>query len=253
MNRLSAAPSPPAVAAAVARIARPVLRTAEPLGPPQCLLAPEKYERNYAYPLLVWLHSAGGDEQEVRTVVEHISLRNYVFLGVRGPAPQAAGYRWPQTAEMIASAEQSILNAVARARDRFNVHPERIFLTGFGAAGTMALRMALRNPQRFAGAASLNGPFPERHAPLSQLDQARQLKLLISHCRDSQSYPIDRVCQELSLFHTAGMAIHLRQYPCEDELTTQMLKDLDAWLMEQVTGTVASEEQADAPVPSEWN
>jgi phospholipase/carboxylesterase len=154
---------------------------------------------------------------------------------------------------MIASAEQSILHAIARARSRFNVHAERIFVVGYGAAGTMALRMALRNPQRFAGAASLNGRFPERHAPLAQLDRARQLKLLISHCRDSQSYPIDRVCQELSLFHTAGMAIHLRQYPCEDELTTQMLKDLDAWLMEQVTGVGIDEEPADTPVPSEWN
>jgi hypothetical protein len=49
------------------------------------------------------------------------------------------------------------------------------------------------------------------------------------------------------------MAIHLRQYPCEDELTTQMLKDLDSWLMEQVTGIGTSEEHADEPVPSEWN
>jgi hypothetical protein len=34
--------------------------------------------------------------------------------------------------------------------------------------------------------------------------------------------------------------VHLRQYPCGDELTTQMLHDLDAWLMEQVTGMPAA-------------
>ena len=253
MNRLSAAPSPPARAATVARIERPVLRNAESLGPPHCLLAPEHYEPNYAYPLVVWLHSAGGDEREVQTVMEHASLRNYVALGVRGPAPQAAGYRWPQTAEMISTGEQAILDTVSRARSRYHVHPERVFLAGYDTAGTMALRVALRNPGLFAGAASLNGPFPERHAPLARLSHARDLKLLISHCRDSLAYPIDRICQELSLFHTAGMAIHLRQYPCEDELTTQMLKDLDSWLMEQVTGVGTSEEQADEPVPSEWN
>ena len=38
------------------------------------------------------------------------------------------------------------------------------------------------------------------------------------------------------LFHAAGMSVTLRQYPCGDELTTQMLRDLDVWLMEQVTG-----------------
>ncbi len=252
MNRLSAAPSPPARAAAVARIERPVLRHVEPLSPPQCLLTPQHYEANYAYPLVVWLHSPGGDEREVRTVMQHVSLRNYVALGVRGPAPHGAGFRWPQTAESIIAAEQLILDAVTRARSRLHVHTERIFVAGYDVAGTMALRMALRNPRYFAGAASLNGAFPERHAPLAQLHQARDLKLLISHCRDSQTYPIDHVCQELSLFHTAGMAIHLRQYPCGDELTTQMLHDLDAWLMEQVTGVGSSEEQS-ASVPTEWN
>jgi hypothetical protein len=54
------------------------------------------------------------------------------------------------------------------------------------------------------------------------------------------------------LFHTAGMAIHLRQYPCEDELTTQMLHDLDTWLMEQVTG-VSTEADQPAPLPADWN
>ena len=253
MNRLSAAPSPPAAITAVARIQRPVLRHVEPLGPPHCLLAPQHYERNYAYPLVVWLHSAGGDEYEVRTVMQHVSLRNYVALGVRGPAVQAAGHCWPQTADMIFSAEQAILDAVSRARRRYNVHADRIFLAGYEVAGTMALRIALRHSDRFAGAASINGPFPQRHAPLAQLHRVRGLKLLLAHCRDSQSYPIDRVCQELSLFHTASIAVQLRQYPCEDELTTQMLHDLDAWLMEQVTGISASEEQTDAPVPSEWN
>ena len=106
----------------------------------------------------------------------------------------------------------------------------------------MALRIALRNPERFAGAASIGGPFPDGQSPLARLSAARKLPLLIAHCRDSQAYPIDRVCQELSLFHAAGMSVTLRQYPCGDELTTQMLHDLDVWLMEQVTGVATAEE-----------
>lgn len=251
MNRLSAAPAPPAASAAVARVKRPTFRPAAQ-GPSECLLAPLHYERNYAYPLVVWLHSEGGDEREVRTVMQHVSLRNYVAVGVRGPARQRLGYCWPQTAQSIAAAELSILDAVSRARERYHIHSERIFVVGYESAGTLALRVALRNPERFAGAASLNGPFPEGYAPLARLESARSLKLLIAHCRDSRTYPIDRICQELSLFHTAGMAIHLRQYPCDDELTTQMLSDLDGWLMEQVTGISSTEEQP-APVPTDWN
>ena len=50
-----------------------------------------------------------------------------------------------------------------------------------------------------------------------------------------------------------GLSVTLRQYPCGDELTTQMLRDLDVWLMEQVTGVVTSEVVEPAPLPSEWN
>jgi hypothetical protein len=87
---------------------------------------------------------------------------------------------------------------------------------------------------------------------LARLAQARRSKLLIMHCRDSASYPVERVCDELSLFHAAGMSVTLRQYPCPDELTTQMFRDRDVWLMEQVTG-VASHTDQSAAVPSEWN
>ena len=73
------------------------------------------------------------------------------------------------------------------------------------------------------------------------------------HCRDSQAYPVDRVCQELALFHAAGLSVTLRQYPCGDEITTQMLSDLDVWLMEQVTGVASSISSEPAPLPSEWN
>ena len=38
------------------------------------------------------------------------------------------------------------------------------------------------------------------------------------------------------LFHAAGMSVTLRQYPGGDDLNTQMLHDIDVWLMEQVTG-----------------
>ena len=65
---------------------------------------------------------------------------------------------------------------------------------------------------------------------------------MISHGRDSQKYPVDQVCADLRLFHSAGMKVTLRQYPCGDEITTKILSDLDAWTMERVTGVAADED-----------
>jgi phospholipase/carboxylesterase len=253
MNRISALAAPPSSPKpSAARLKRPALGTATLRHEsPQCLLAPLHYERNYAYPLLVWLHGPEGDEREVKRIMPLVSLRNYVSLAVRGPVADRRGFGWPETADSILTAESRIADAVSQARQKFNVHRERIFLAGFGAGGTMAMRLALRHPDRYAGAASLAGRFPVGHAPLSRLSAVRRSRMLIMHCRDSEGYPVDRVCQELSLFHAAGLSVTLRQYPCADELTTQMLSDLDVWLMEQVTGVTTAPEPAS--LPSEWN
>jgi phospholipase/carboxylesterase len=173
-------------------------------------------------------------------------------VAVRGTSDHQRGFAWPESRDAILAAESRVDEAVAQAKNRFHVHPGRIFIAGAGAGGTMALRLALRWPDRFAGGGSIGGCFPVGQSPLARLQLARRSRLLIMHCRDSATYRVEQVCDELSLFHAAGMSVTLRQYPCGDELTTQMFRDLDAWLMEQVTG-VASTVPNDAPLPSEWN
>src|SRR5439155_1620708 len=70
MNRLSAAPAlPHSSASAVASRERRSLRVAPRHDSPQCLLAPVHYERNYAYPLVVWLHAPGNDEREIKQIM----------------------------------------------------------------------------------------------------------------------------------------------------------------------------------------
>lgn len=252
MNRLTALPL-----AATTTATRPNRTSSRPVAKndsTQCVLAPLHYERNYAYPLLVWLHDDGGSERELNRVMPLVSLRNYVSVAVRGVMPVARGYSWPQAAESIGTAESRVADAVNDVKERFNVNAERVYLAGRGAGGTMALRLALRSSQAYAGAASIGGCFPIGHAPLARLHAARQSRLLMMHCRDSEAYSVDHVCDELSLFHAAGLSVTLRQYPCGDELTTQMLRDLDVWLMEQVTGVSATTPEPEpAPLPSEWN
>ena len=40
------------------------------------------------------------------------------------------------------------------------------------------------------------------------------------------------------------MAVCLRLYPCGDDLTTNMLSDMDRWIMEQVAPQPACQDQA---------
>lgn len=207
-------------------------------GPTPCsLFAPLHYESNYAYPLLVWLHGPGGDERQLKKLMPLVSMRNYVGLGIRGTAPNAgAGYTWIERPDHVAHAEQRVLDAVDLARGRFHIHARRIYLAGFDVGGTLAFRLALANPDRFAGVLSVGGRFPRGQTPLARIAEARRIPLLLACGRDSLEYPTCQVCADLRLFHAAGMNVALRQYPCGHEIDTLMLADMDRWIMEQVTG-----------------
>jgi phospholipase/carboxylesterase len=206
-------------------------------GVPHTVFVPLHYEPNYAYPLLVWLHGPHDDERQVQRVMPELSLRNYVGVGPRAGSRDEPGFTWSD--EDLLGAEQSVFECIDAVLARYNIARHRVFLAGFDVGGTMALRLGLRHPGLFAGALSVGGPFPLGMNPLTQWDAIRQLPLFIAQGRSSDVYPIDRACEELRLFHAASLSVSVRQYPCGDELTTQMLRDMDSWLMEQVTGIPA--------------
>jgi phospholipase/carboxylesterase len=202
-----------------------------------CIVTPLHYERNYGYPLIVWLHGPGDDERQVTRVMPHISARNYAAVGPRGTVAMedSLGYRWSQTPTDIARAEQRVLSAIAAARSWLNIAGSRVYLAGFGCGGTMAFRIALAQPRLFAGVLSFGGSFPRTLRPLSEIESARDLKIFVANGMESTQYPQREMCHNLRLFHSAGLSLCLRLYPCADELLSNMLSDMDRWIMDQLT------------------
>jgi phospholipase/carboxylesterase len=202
--------------------------------------APLHYEKNYAYPLIVWLHGSDGHERELREVMRHISLRNFVGLAVRGTSESVVHpghFSWSQTSHDIGRAADTVEDCIALAMKRYNIAPHRIFLVGYESGGTMALRLGWNYPDHFAGVASIGGGIPRSHSPLRQINQIRQLPLLLSYGSESSVLGDDEISDDLRLLHAAGMSASIRRYPCEQEVTTQMLADINSWAMEIVTGS----------------
>jgi phospholipase/carboxylesterase len=208
------------------------------------LFAPLHYEAGYAYPLLVWLHGPRDDENQLRRIMPEVSMRNYVAVAPRGTLAahsddceadgDSCGYDWVQSEDHILLAQQRIFDGIDHARERYRIHPERIFLAGFDCGGTMAFRVAMAHPRYFAGILSLGGPFPTGMAPLRHLNAARRLPVLMAGGRFGERYGDRRVAADLRLLHSAGMSVTLRLYPCGDELSPQILADVDRWIMQQV-------------------
>jgi phospholipase/carboxylesterase len=246
MNRLQSPAGTPSAKAHVPAssvvdpvIEQAVLRTNSDPGLPFSLFTPLHYERNYAYPLVVWLHGPYDDERQLYRIMPQLSMRNYAAIGPRATClhgDDQRGYHWGNHEGAVLAAEERVFDCIDQATKKLNIASNRVFLAGFEGGGTMAFRVGLRNPHAFAGVLSVGGPFPLGQSALTNLARARRLPLFIAQGRDAEKYSVDRVCEELRLFHTAGLHVSLRQYPCGDELTTKMLRDMDVWMMEQVTG-----------------
>lgn len=217
------------------------------------LFAPLHYEPKYPYPLIVWMHAPGrAGERQLAEIMPALSIRNYVAVAPRGfPCEQQrAGLGrldWPQTEAYIEETERRVFGAIEAARRKCHVAEGRIFIAGFGTGGTMAFRVAMNQPKRFGGVLSLCGGFPHGHHPLAHLAIARRLPLSLAVGRDSLEYSPDEACDDLRLFHSAGMSVTLRQYPCGQELSKQMLRDMDRWIIEQVTSASNSPAPSDDP------
>ncbi|REJ67447.1 MAG: hypothetical protein DWQ31_10940 [Planctomycetota bacterium] len=257
MNRLQIRSAAPAASLSGERFTSRLATVDSEVGYLPCsVFTPLHYESGYAYPLIVWLHDDNEDEQSIRRMLPKISMRNYLGVGVRGTrlvtdgdpfagdefatdefGSETDGYSWCQTLDHTFLAEHRVLEAVELMSERFNVCPDRVFLAGRGSGGTMAFRIAMRQPDRFAGVISLGGGFPQDDAPLARLVEARRVPVFVAAASDDEAYPSSDCCDDLRLLHAAGMSVTLRYYPQKHRYLGQILGDVDRWIMELIAAS----------------
>ena len=228
---------------------------------------PQRYEPNYAYPLLVLLHARGGDEQQMVRSMPAMSWRNYVGLSLRGPElvtrkGQHIGHGWgPDFArrertsslqavpdpevfrrqlssdepDPIDVLEDGIFSAVRQTRRALHVHSERIFLVGVGEGAAVAYRVAMSHPERFAGVVAINGWLPGNFRPLARMKDCRGLRVLVVHGEWNGRVPVEQAKRTVWTLRNGGLKVAFQSYPSAHRLTSHMLADVDTWLINQCT------------------
>ncbi len=198
---------------------------------------PLHFQPHYRYPLLVWLHSNGTDEQQLLRLIRWISLRNYVAVAPRAPLEieSEEGFFWPDVTS-AGDAWERVHRAITETRQRYSLPEGPVYLAGLYEGGTMALYFGLQHAGCIQGAASIHGPFPRNGTALTHLEKARKLPIWIAQGATSQHYPSDQLIEDMRLLHTAGLDAHIRQYSCDDSIHLRMLEDLDRWIVEQSAG-----------------
>lgn len=226
--------SPRSASANCSRLERGVFQSLETTRP-TATFAPLHYEPNYAYPLIVWLHGPGESERQLLRVMPMMSLRNYVAAAVRGGVsfgkdglPRDGFYWDPGTYETTFT---SVLEAIESIRQKYRIASNRIYLAGCEEGGTMAQRLAFRNPGCFNGVISFDGAVPEDVLLLEHFREVRNVRFLYAVSRASRTCPAETLCDHLRILYGAGVPLTLRNYPTMGSLQIEMLQDANRWVM----------------------
>ncbi len=212
---------------------------AAPRGWPVRTFLPTGYEPNYPYPLLVFLHNQGGSEEQILRLAPHLSRRNYICIGLRGPhrldpRGSRAAYGWGLDGELNVLVEEYVFRAVEQTRRHYHVHSERIYLAGFCEGAMLAYRLGFLYPERFAGVISLNGCIPRHGGPLLRLPEVRKLRVLIGHGIANAIVPLSLARSDFRLLYTAGLSVRMHTYAANHRIHRHMLRDIDRWVMHAI-------------------
>jgi phospholipase/carboxylesterase len=197
---------------------------------------PINYEPRYPYPLLVFFHGHGGNEEQILRLAPRLSRRNYISIGLRGPVGLGSRsngqkrYSWGDAAS-IGLVEDYLIRAVEQTRLNYHVHSERIYLAGFAEGATMAYRLGLTFPEKLGGVISLNGMMPRQGRPLLRLPEVRALRVFIGHGIANAIVPLSMAREDSRLLYSAGLNVDLKTYPTTHKLHHDMLRDINRWII----------------------
>ncbi len=198
---------------------------------------PTGYEPNYPYPLVVFLHGHAGSDEQILRLAPRLSRRNYICIALRGPhqvTGRHAGepaFSWGHDEPLDSLIEDYVFRSIEQTRRAYHIHSERIYLAGYGEGATLAYRLNLTWPERFAGTISLNGAMPRRGGPLFRLPEVRRLKVLIAHGLANSIVPLALARSDYRLLYSAGVDVRLNVYPTTHRIHADMLRDINHWII----------------------
>jgi hypothetical protein len=119
------------------------------------LLLPREYSASRTWPVLIVLPGAGDRPADVLTRWADQAQEHGYLLA----SPQWSGGL--QSYAYTSEEHRPVLELIHDLRRRFNVDSDRVFLAGFGDAGSIATDIALGHPDLFAGVVTMNAMPPQ--------------------------------------------------------------------------------------------
>jgi phospholipase/carboxylesterase len=178
------------------------------------LHVPRAYDPGVAAPLLVLLHGAGGDGQQMLGLCTVIAEARGILL----LSPDSRGRTWDVILGAYGPDVVFIEQALAHVAERYHVNAERIGVGGFSDGASYALSIGLINGALFSDILAFSPGFA---APTEAHGSPR---IFVSHGVEDEVLPIDPCSRRLvPLLRKAGYDVDYREFPAGHVVPPEMV------------------------------
>jgi poly(3-hydroxybutyrate) depolymerase len=185
---------------------------------PYRIYVPKAYDASRAWPLLIALHGALGDEQsyfsplyDPEVIMGEAERRGYI-LATPNARTRIGGYGGP--------AEEDVLQVIKSVTRAYNIDPARRFLTGHSMGAYGAWLIASNHPELFAAIAPVSGgaPVPPEALP-ALLAKLKTVPVLVVHGAKDGIVPPEQSRGMVAQGQKAGLTVQYIEVPDADHLT----------------------------------
>lgn len=198
-------------------------------------------------PLLVLLHGVGSNEEDLFGLADHLDGRFFV-ASVRAPLTLGPGaFGWYRIAygpdgfiydqDEAARGREAVARVIGELVDAYGLDAGRVYLAGFSQGAIMSLGVALKYPEKIAGAVLMSGRLLTEFAGQAATgDRLAHLKLFIAHGRWDDVIAVEDGRAIRDFLAALPLASEYHEYPMGHNVTQESLADIAAWLTARLDG-----------------
>lgn len=192
------------------------------------IYVPEYYTPDRGWPLVMALHGGSGNGRSFLWSW----LRDARTQGAILVAPTAVGNTWALMGEDTDT--PNLLRILDFVRNRWNIDPARLLLTGMSDGGTFCYVTGLESTSPFTHLAPIAATFHPLMAEIADAKRLRGLPVYIVHGRLDWMFPVQVARQTKDVLTTAGAHLTYREL---DDLSHCYPREMNAPILDWLSAT----------------
>jgi phospholipase/carboxylesterase len=203
---------------------------------------PGSDEDDALLPTVIAIHGHGAHSQDLLGLAPFLANGRLLVIAPEAEfmlQPGMPSYTWfeptgpdlQRTPEEFERVTTRVSDFISQALARYGGDPDHTVILGFSQGGSLAYRIGLGDPARFAGVAALSTWLPDEAGNEADAGAVlAALPVLVQHGTSDPAVDIERGQDSRDRLQTLGVQLEYQEYDMQHQISAESLTDLSAWL-----------------------